>query len=112
VDADELLAIARGLHKRGQIRRFCTSVQPRKAGFSASAMGVWIVPSGDADQYAARMVQNRAVSHCYLRPTYEDWPYNLYTTIHARSVEECESLINDLATDAGLTEKLALFPTR
>ena len=58
------------------------------------------------------MSQNRAVSHCYLRPVYSDWPYNLYTIVHGRSVDECDSIINDLATDSGLTEKQALYPTR
>ncbi|HWW63113.1 MAG TPA: Lrp/AsnC family transcriptional regulator, partial [Thermoanaerobaculia bacterium] len=51
-------------------------------------------------------------SHCYLRPVYDDWPYNLYTTVHGRSVDECESIINDLAIDTGLTQKQALYPTK
>jgi hypothetical protein len=64
------------------------------------------------DEYGMQMSQNRAVSHCYLRPTYDDWPYNLYTIVHGRSVDECESIINDLAIDTGLTEKQALYPTK
>ncbi len=110
--ADELLTAARGLAKRGQIRRFCAQVSSRKPGFAASAMGVWVVPQDGADDYAAKLSQHRAVSHCYLRPVYDDWPYNLYTTVHARSVDECESIINDLATDSGLSQKQALFPTK
>lgn len=109
---DELLATARTLHKRGQIRRFSASVTQRKAGFGATAMGVWVVPQEAVDDYAAKLAQNRAVSHCYLRPVYDDWPYNVYTTVHARSVDECESIIQDLAIDTNLTRKQALFPTR
>lgn len=112
VGADELIATARALHKRGQIRRFSASVASRKSGFVASAMGVWAVPQESADDYAAKLAQHRAVSHCYLRPVYEDWPYNLYTTVHARSVDECESVINDLAIDTGIAQKQALFPTK
>jgi len=112
VAADELLAAAKNLLKRGQIRRFGAVVQSRKPGFSASAMGVWVVPENRVDDFGSKMSQNRAVSHCYLRPTYEDWPYNLYTIVHGRSVDECESIINDLAIDSGLTEKQALYPTR
>ena len=110
--ADELLVSAKAMLKRGQIRRFCAHVQVRKSGFAATAMGVWVVPQDDVDAYAAKLAQHRAVSHCYLRPVYEDWPYNLYTTVHARSVDECESIINDLAIDSGLTHKQALFPTK
>jgi siroheme decarboxylase len=112
IAADELIAAARTLHKRGQIRRFSAVVQTRKTGFAASAMGLWVVPEAEVDAYAAKLTQHRAVSHCYLRPVYPDWPYNLYTTVHARSVDECESTIHDLAIDTGLTQRQALFPTK
>lgn len=112
VAADELLSTARSLLNRGAIKRFSAAVNPRKPGFSASAMGVWIVPEEQLDDVGQKMSQNRAVSHCYVRPVYEDWPYNLYTIVHGRSVDECESIINDLAIDTGLSEKRALYPTR
>jgi DNA-binding Lrp family transcriptional regulator len=112
IGADEILSSARALLARGQMRRFTASIIARKPGFSASAMGVWIVPEEKADELGAQMSQNRAVSHCYLRPVYDDWPFNLYTIVHGRSVDECESIINDLAIDSGLSEKQALYPTR
>jgi DNA-binding Lrp family transcriptional regulator len=112
VAPDELLASARLLVVRGQIRRFGALIPSRKAGFVATAMGVWSVPADRTEEYGAKLSQHRAVSHCYLRPVYSDWPYNLYTTVHGRSVDECESIINDLAIDTGLTEKQALYPTR
>jgi DNA-binding Lrp family transcriptional regulator len=110
--ADELLSTARLLVKRGQIRRFGAIVPTRRPGFSATAMGVWIVPAERADEVGQLMAQNRAVSHCYLRPTYNDWPYNLYTTVHGRSVDECESIINDLAIDSGIEQKQTLYPVK
>ena len=112
ISSDELLTAARALLKRGQIRRFCAYVPSRKPGFAATAMGVWVVPPEKVDAFGAKLSQHRAVSHCYLRPTYDDWPYNLYTTVHARSVDECESVIQDLAIDTGLVQKQALFPTK
>ena len=112
IGADDLLSAARALQKRGQLRRITASVASRKSGFVASAMGVWAVPQDAVDEFGAKLSQHRAVSHCYLRPVYDDWPYNLYTTVHARSVDECESVINDLAADTNLTRKQALFPTK
>ena len=111
VATDELLGAAKAFLKRGMLRRFCAA-PARKTGFSASAMGVWIVPEAGVEEAGTKMSQHRAVSHCYLRPVYADWPYNLYTIVHGRSVDECESIINDLAIDSGLTEKKALYPTR
>jgi len=110
--ADEILSAARTLVSRGQMRRFGAFIQPRKIGFLATAMGVWVVPTDRADDLGRKMSEHRSVSHCFLRPTYDDWPYNLYTTVHGRSVDECESIINDLAIDTGVEEKRALYPTR
>jgi DNA-binding Lrp family transcriptional regulator len=112
IGPDELLATARTLGERQQLRRFSATVAPRKPGFSATAMGVWTVPADKVDELGARMAAHRAVSHCYLRPTYDDWPYNLFTTVHARSVDECESIIHELAADTGLTGGRALYPIR
>ncbi|HET7706340.1 MAG TPA: Lrp/AsnC family transcriptional regulator [Thermoanaerobaculia bacterium] len=112
VAPDELLAAARLLVVRGQIRRFGAVIPSRKGGFVATAMGVWKVPEDRTEEFGTKLSQHRSVSHCYLRPTYSDWPYNIFTTVHGRSVDECESIINDLAIDTGLTEKQALYPTR
>jgi DNA-binding Lrp family transcriptional regulator len=112
VGADELLAAAKSLLKRGYIRRYGAVVQARKSGFGASAMGVWAVNGDGVDTIGVKMSQNKSVSHCYLRPVYDDWPYNLYTIVHGRSVDECESIINDIAIDTGVDEKQALYPTR
>ena len=112
IGSDELLAAARLLLQRGQIRRFGAILQSRKGGFLATAMGVWAVPAERTDELGPKLAQHRAVSHCYLRPVYDDWPYNVYTTVHGRSVDECESIINDLAIDTGLTDRQALYPTR
>jgi len=111
VAADELLAAAKSFLKRGAMRRFCAA-PPRKPGFATSAMGVWVVPAERVEEIGAKMSEHRGVSQCYLRPVYPDWPYNLYTIVHGRSVDECESIINDLAIDTGLSEKQALYPTR
>ena len=112
VPADELLGAARAMQKRNQIRRFSAVIQSRKPGFLASAMGLWVIPTDRTDEYGMKLSQHRAVSHCYLRRTHSDWPYNVYTTVHGRSVDECESIINDLAIDIELTDKQALYPTK
>jgi DNA-binding Lrp family transcriptional regulator len=108
---DALLAAARLLHERGQMKRLSAAIHPRKPGFMATTMGVWVVPEERIDEVAATLSQSRAVSHCYLRPVYPDWPYNVFTTVHGRSVDECESIVNDLAIDTGIEQKQTLFPT-
>jgi len=112
IGADQLLSSAKAMVGRQQLRRFGAIVHPRKGGFTATAMAVWHVPQNKADEYGAKMAGHRAVSHCYLRPTYDDWQFNLFTTVHGRSVDECESVIHDLSIDTGLRDGRTLYPTK
>lgn len=104
------------LHARflatGRMRRFAAVLHHRRAGFRANAMGVWAGPSDDQaerDRLGAIMAGFRAVSHCYERPSYPDWPYNLFTMVHGKSVEDCEATLDAIATATGLAERLALY---
>jgi DNA-binding Lrp family transcriptional regulator len=109
---DELVSAARTFMKRQQMRKFAATVEPRKPSFSATTMGVWVVPPDQTDDFGARIADFKAVSHCYLRPVYSDWPYNVFTTVHGRSVDECDSVLNEIAAATGVKERNALYPTR
>ena len=50
------------------------------------------------------MAAFKAVSHCYKRPTYPDWPYSIFTMVHARSKEACEDAIAAIAEETGITD--------
>ena len=41
------------------------------------------------------------VSHCYLRQSYDDWPFELYTMIHTKSDKEADKIIDDMKEIAG-----------
>jgi len=77
-------------------------------------MGVWIARGSDAEIVATgeKMARFKAVSHCYLRPTYPDWPYNLFTMIHGRSAEDCEAVLAEISRETGITEFSALYSTK
>jgi DNA-binding Lrp family transcriptional regulator len=111
---DELQQIAGAMLATGRMRRFSAVLRHRQAGFSANAMGVWAVTGSEADIMATgeRMAQFKAVSHCYLRPTYPDWPYNIFTMIHARTAEECNAVIAEIARDTGVANHAALYSTK
>ncbi|HVR43759.1 MAG TPA: Lrp/AsnC family transcriptional regulator [Thermoanaerobaculia bacterium] len=112
LSGDELIDAGRALASRGQMRRYAAIVPARRASFSASAMGVWRVPANETEQVGSRMAAHKAVSQCYLRPTYEDWPYNLFTIVHGRSVDECEAILGELSDQTGISEMHALFPVK
>ena len=48
-----------------------------------------------------RMASFRGISHCYQRPTYEDWPYSVFTMAHGRSKEECDAILDAIAEQTG-----------
>ena len=95
----------------GVIRRFGAVLRHQKAGFVANAMGVWQVQPELADAIGRRMALFREVSHCYQRPTLPDWPYNLFTMIHGRSVEDCKNVMNRIALETGVKDHDMLFST-
>ena len=112
MDYDEFFRIANHLKESGVMRRFATILNHRKAGFGANAMSVWVVPEEKGEEIGRQMAEFSAVSHCYLRPSYPDWPYNLFAMIHGKSQEECDSLIEEMAQQSGLTEYSKLYSTR
>jgi len=106
---DAFFAIAHELKDAGVMRRFATILNHRKAGFSANAMSVWSVPEEDGERIGREMAEFSAVSHCYLRPKYPNWPYNLFAMVHAKTQEECDALIEEMAKESGLSEYGKLY---
>jgi siroheme decarboxylase len=109
---DELIERAHDLQRRKIMRRFSAVLYHRKAGFRANAMGVWKVPEERIEEVGNMFAQYQAVSHCYQRPVYEDWPYALFSMVHGRSVEECEAVLNAMSEESGLTDYASLYSTR
>jgi len=108
---DEFFTIANELKGSGVMRRFATILNHRKAGFGANAMSVWAVPEEKGEEIGREMAEFSAVSHCYLRPSYPNWPYNLFAMVHAKTQEECDTLIEEMAKESGLTEYGKLYST-
>jgi DNA-binding Lrp family transcriptional regulator len=84
------------------LRRVAAILYHRRAGFSANGMGVWKVPEEKIMEVGGRMASFRGVSHCYQRPTYEDWPYSVFTMAHGRSKQECDAVLDAIAEDCGI----------
>ena len=99
---DELLAHLEGMIDRHLLRRVAAILFHRRAGFSANGMGVWKVDPEDVPEIGGRMAAVRGISHCYERPTYEDWPYSVFTMAHGRSKEECDAVLESIADEHGL----------
>lgn len=108
---DELLGIISEWTAQGIIRRFAAVLNHRQVGFHSNGMVVWNCSEEQIDRFGSILATHSEVSHCYQRPAYPDWPYNLYAMIHGRSVEECQVTAQKLADAIDLGDFRILFST-
>ena len=109
IPVEDLLAHLSGMRERGLLRRVAAILFHRRAGFSANGMGVWKVPAEQVADIGPRMAAFRGISHCYQRPTYEDWPYSVFTMAHGRSKEECDAILDSIAEQTGIDGRATLY---
>jgi siroheme decarboxylase len=108
----ELFAHLDDLVRRGFLRRFAAILYHRKAGFKSNAMGVWGVPEDRIAELGPVMASFAAVSHCYQRPTYENWPYTIFTMVHGNSDQQCEEILAAISAETGIQEYRSLYSSR
>lgn len=112
ISEDELLARLEKYKQIGEIRKMGAVLRHREVGFAANALCAWQVPSERLAEVAALMVANPAVTHCYERQTYPEWPYNFYIMLHGHTRQECRESAERLAQAVGLESYIMLFSTR
>ncbi|WP_210491109.1 AsnC family transcriptional regulator [Patulibacter sp. SYSU D01012] len=105
-----LLEHLEGMTERKLLRRVAAILFHRRAGFSANGMGVWQVDPERIEEIGIRMAAYRGISHCYQRPTYADWKYQLFTMAHGRSKEECDAILDAIQTEVpGIEDRATLY---
>ena len=109
ISQERLLAHLEHMQERRLLRRVAAILYHRRAGFSANGMGVWKVPDERIMELGPRMAAFRGISHCYQRPTYQDWPYSIFTMAHGRSKDECDAILDSIATHTGVSERATLY---
>lgn len=112
ITEEELLRRLKSYKKSGKIRKMGAVLRHRQVGYSANVLCAWLVPPERLDEVAHGMAACPAVSHCYDRNMYPEWPYNVYTMIHAHSRGECEKIAAELAKKYGLTERKMLYSVK
>ena len=112
VTTEELYAKARDFEKSGVMRRFAAILRHRDAGFTANGMVVWNVPEQVIDDVGAKLAAFPQVSHCYRRPVYPDWRFNLFSMVHARSLDAAEKMAKEMSAVIGISDYQILFSSR
>jgi len=94
------------------MRRFAAILRHREAGFTANGMIVWKVPEDKINQVGEKLGAFPQVSHCYERPVYPDWPYNVFSMIHCKSIDEANDMAKEIQTQINVEEYKILFSCR
>jgi len=96
----------------GVMRRFAAILRHRKIGYTANGMIVWKVPEGRITEVGEKLGAFPQVSHCYERPTYPDWPYNVFSMIHCKTHDEAHEMAKTIQEQIKVPEYQILFSSR
>ena len=112
IPAGQLLEILGQWQAEGKIRRLGAIVNHFQMGHGTGAMVVWNVPESEVDRVGEFFATVPKVSHVYLRPSNEQWPFNLYTMVHASSDEELQKTVTKMSIESGIKELRQLKTVR
>ena len=89
----------------GFMRRFGAILRHQQAGFAYNAMVCFNAGESSSGDILAK---NTHVSHCYERPSFEGFPYNLYAMMHAQSAGDLERYIKEATDSIGSSDFVVL----
>jgi DNA-binding Lrp family transcriptional regulator len=112
ISESEIIERIRRMQHKGVIRRFGASIGHRVIGITANAMCTWNVPNERIEDVGAIMAGFTEVTHCYERPKDKEWPFNLYTMIHAYTRSECKKVAEQISKATGIEDYKILFSER
>jgi DNA-binding Lrp family transcriptional regulator len=96
--ADDVMSRLLAMQDKGIIRRIGAVPNHYKLGYRFNGMTVWDIPDEAIDELGQKVGQLDFVSHCYHRPRHPpEWPYNLFAMVHAKSREDVDDQIRQIA---------------
>ena len=108
ISEDDLLDTIKQLIIDKYILRYTAIVKNYSIGMSSNFMVVWNINNNIVDDFGNKASSYGSISHCYLRDTYPEWQYNLYTMIHGYNDKDCYDVISELVTEFNITDYVLL----
>ncbi len=109
IPEDEVINTLNFFKQSGIIRRFGAVLRHQKAGLKENGMIVWNIPDEKVEEIGKKFASFKKVTHCYERPRFQGWGYNVYTMVHGRSKEEIESFAKKLSEISGIDDYRILY---
>ena len=104
IDTGRLLEILEDWKQQGKLRRIGAIVDHFKAGLGAGAMVVWQVEPERVTQVGEILAKFEEVSHAYERHKNKNWPYNVYTMVHAKSAEDVRQVVGRMSQACDISD--------
>src|SRR5947209_16733246 len=104
ITEEQLLEKAKYYEDIGVMRRFAAILRHREVGFVANGMIVWKVPTERIEEVGTKLGSFPQVSHCYERPVYQDWPYNVFSMVHCKSFDDAEGVAKEIQKHVDVAE--------
>ena len=112
ITENELFEQMKYYEEIGVMRRFAAILRHRQVGFTANGMIVWKVPEDKISEVGSQLGAFPQVSHCYERPTYPDWPYNVFSMIHCKTQDEAHEMAKTIQSQIHVDDYRILFSSR
>ncbi len=112
VTEEQLLEKVKHYEEIGVMRRFAAILRHRDVGFVANGMIVWKVPTKRIEEVGEKLGAFPQISHCYQRPVYQDWPYNVFSMVHCKSFPDAESMAKEIQKHINVDDYRILFSAR
>jgi len=109
---DQIFEKLKHFEEIGVMRRYAAILRHRDVGFVANGMIVWKVPEQRIIEVGEKLGAFPQVSHCYQRPVYPDWPYNVFSMIHCKSQEEASDVAKEIQNQINVDEYKILFSAK
>ncbi|TBR10926.1 MAG: Lrp/AsnC family transcriptional regulator [Candidatus Nitrosotenuis sp.] len=109
---DQVFESLKNYEKIGVMRRYAAILRHRDVGFTANGMIVWNVPEQRIEEVGEILGAFPQVSHCYQRPSYQDWQYNVFSMVHCKSIPEAEDMAKEIQQQINVDDYRILFSSR
>ncbi|MFW6029684.1 MAG: AsnC family transcriptional regulator [Halanaerobiales bacterium] len=101
IPEEKLLKRITKLKEKGYLKRISALVKHRDVGYKANVMVAWDIPDDKIENFVNKTISLPIISHFYERERYKSWPYNIYTMIHCKTLDEVENAIEDILDAVG-----------
>jgi len=111
IEQAELLRRLQKLKERKILKRVSGILHHRDSGYQANGMFVCHFNKKEIDKAGQEISKLEAVSHCYQRQTYQNWPYNFYAMMHAKNKNALEAKIKNIVDKYKIDDYQILYST-